>query len=835
MSLFALPEAVTGYALDPKRSFWNIVVPEASRNLVANPSMETGIGLYSASNGTLSQSSVAASRGSYSLLLTPTGAIAPIVYTEITSEAAGAHTFSVDIKGIPGHTYSIYITTVAGTQISPTVSFVSDGSWKRVNVSTVIDALSSVRCRVTCDDETGAPFYTDGWQFENKAYATTYFDGDCTGFAVDQNVLEFAWEGVEHGSISIRTEQTRAGGKIVNLFSELYFYTTLVQGLGLNNYELLEYSLYNGQEKYRGAFTLPREFTISGLIYGESFPLLLERRRRLIRLLNPDQTLGKQPLVLIFQPVDMYGADFGRALYINAVFVDGMGGSINNYYQESVALQFKAHSPNLSAEFDSSAELEFTEFFTHGTLVERDYTGEWTGLAAVDVLSGEQIKALIYDRIGDLYAGGTFATIETVTVGHVARYLNGAWTSMNDGVAAAASPAVNAMVSPKASYTHIYIGGHFDSDGATGMVTLRNAAYWDGALWNEMANGLNGDVNTMALAPDGKVYVGGAFTQDGPGVVDLNYVVEYDPDTDSWSAMGSSPGFDDEVNKIIVGPDGTIYAAGAFTVSGAYGIAYWNVAASDWYLVGEGFDAEVRDIAIGPDGLLYAVGLFTADGTGLKTLNAFARWNGVTWENLTDALATAGYIQFDPQGLALVTGAITLEDADLPDYVYDTVAAWAISGWLPVDFDAIVSVDALAISPSKKVALAHHNDEMDTSGFTVVNVEGNAEIHPKFVFYGPGDLVALKTWTAQAAIYFDLSLLDGEIAYLDLTPGRIKMWSNYRQNLLPYVISSASKLSQFKLLPGDNYITLFIRNTDANTHVFAQYKNQFKNLDESVL
>jgi hypothetical protein len=114
------------------------------------------------------------------------------------------------------------------------------------------------------------------------------------------------------------------------------------------------------------------------------------------------------------------------------------------------------------------------------------------------------------------------------------------------------------------------------------------------------------------------IYVGGSFT-DANTVVGRDYVCYYDPINDTWNTWGAVNDFDGEVNDLLEGPDGTIYAGGAFqnchADPDADYLAQWNGTA--WAAVRAGGSGTVEALAMNSSGRLYFAGSFTLwDGDG---------------------------------------------------------------------------------------------------------------------------------------------------------------------------------------------------------------------------
>ncbi len=86
-----IPDQLTGHALNPRVSPWSVVVPEATTNLITNPSFETEIGPNWTVNGTASAGRVSnyAAIGAYSLNVTATSNGTGALYVTGSNTTAG--------------------------------------------------------------------------------------------------------------------------------------------------------------------------------------------------------------------------------------------------------------------------------------------------------------------------------------------------------------------------------------------------------------------------------------------------------------------------------------------------------------------------------------------------------------------------------------------------------------------------------------------------------------------------------------------------------------------------------------------------------------------------
>lgn len=136
--------------------------------------------------------------------------------------------------------------------------------------------------------------------------------------------------------------------------------------------------------------------------------------------------------------------------------------------------------------------------------------------------------------------------------------------------------------------------------------------------WNNLGNGLNGNVNAIVKYGDTIVAAGGFTISGGTNIAAWNGT--------SWRNLGA--GFNDTVYALAV-YNGKLIAGGAFTLSGATPvsrIAQWN--GTSWMPLVSGVDDEVRALSI-YNGFLYVGGKFT--NAGSTVLNNVGYWDGAMW------------------------------------------------------------------------------------------------------------------------------------------------------------------------------------------------------------
>jgi uncharacterized delta-60 repeat protein len=127
-------------------------------------------------------------------------------------------------------------------------------------------------------------------------------------------------------------------------------------------------------------------------------------------------------------------------------------------------------------------------------------------------------------------------------------------------------------------------------------------------------SGFNGNVYTLALQPDGKILVGGAFDTYNGGSVSRIARLNSDGSLDSTFTSGT--GFDNAVNALARQPDGKILVGGLFTTyngSIANRIVRLNSDGTldTTFTSGTGFNESVNALALQPDGNIVVGGHFT--------------------------------------------------------------------------------------------------------------------------------------------------------------------------------------------------------------------------------
>jgi hypothetical protein len=329
---------------------------------------------------------------------------------------------------------------------------------------------------------------------------------------------------------------------------------------------------------------------------------------------------------------------------------------------------------------DGNGNVYFGGDFTVIGTVSANYVAKWDGNTWSALGSGmnSPVHALAVDGT-NLYAGGSFTTAGGVSAVRIAKWIGSSWSALGsamDGIVWALA----------VSGTDIYAGGYFTT---AGEVSASFIAKWDGSTWSALGSGMSGYV--WALAVDGTdLYAGGDF--DRAGEVLASSIARWDGG--SWSALGS--GIDQYVFALAVSGS-TLYAGGYFRHAGgvtATNIAQWN--GSTWSSLGSGmnFDGEVHALAVTGTNLYAGGDFFTAGGV---TANCAAEWNGSAWSALGSSLTgNGGFI-----GALAVSGTNLYAGGDLDTAggeAVNNVAEWDGTAWKAVASGMNDWVKALAVS-----------------------------------------------------------------------------------------------------------------------------------------
>jgi uncharacterized delta-60 repeat protein len=178
----------------------------------------------------------------------------------------------------------------------------------------------------------------------------------------------------------------------------------------------------------------------------------------------------------------------------------------------------------------------------------------------------------------------------------------------------------------------VLVGGDFDSYNGTPrkFICRLNANGTLDATYAQAGTGLNNSANTIALQPDGKVLVGGAFVSYNGTQRNCICRLNADGTLDTTFAP-SGTGLNGVVYALALQPDGKFLVGGAFTSYNnipSYRVCRLNSDGSldtSFTQMGTGIDFIVYSLAIQPDGKVLVGGYFTSYNGIMR--NYFSRLN----------------------------------------------------------------------------------------------------------------------------------------------------------------------------------------------------------------
>lgn len=676
------------------------------------------------------------------------------------------YTFSVYVLGMTGQAMSVYIADTWGTP-KATKTFTATGYWQRVEVThTAAEDASTYRVYVNRDAVAStAPFYVDGAQFEQASAATTLIEGYMPGCR---------WESYARNSASIRSAQYRKGGEIVDLSD--YCEIVQVTGLGHGDWNQILTKMTSGGDMYQTHTRKSRNFSIIVDFTGNSLSEIETNRKAVIDLIRPDLLTG-QEMIVRYQGVDVNGYEATNPVDIVCVPLSASMVDTPDLptYQRAV-LNFTIPSGLLQGAYNEGKELDLYADFPAEYIVKRDADGNWCEYVTdhyENLLQGQGTDNGLNNTVycmaegpdGKIYVCGDFTNAGTVAeADYLARWnpVSEAWESVISGINNDA-PICMAFD----ANGDLYIGGYFtDLGSASGDYIVKITDLSGTPTVNALGTGTNGAVWAIAIGPNGEVYAGGAFTLAG-GVANTTKIAKWDGT--SWSAL--STGLNNTVHTLAFAPNGVLYVGGEFTDASYPRICKWN--GTSFSAVGTAGDissAHVSSLAFDFAGNLYVGGGFTNAG-GVANADYIAKWNGSSWSALgTGTDDTVHRITIDTNedspkfNSVYVTGDFTTAGGLT---LADRIAIYSNGAWSSLDIDLPGTGISYAILTALDGSL-YIGGEFNTSvdplgenaetGIVALNLNvssASANTYPFMQVAGPGTLKAITNYSTGKSIMFD--------------------------------------------------------------------------------
>ncbi len=272
-------------------------------------------------------------------------------------------------------------------------------------------------------------------------------------------------------------------------------------------------------------------------------------------------------------------------------------------------------------------------------------TGISGGLNSVNAIA-------VQSNDGSVWIGGDFTKVNGTNRTRVARL------NSNGSLDAAFNPGTGPNNTVKALAAQpdgsILIAGRFTSVNGKNRGSLARLSA-TGSLDTNFVSGVGADaeIDTLALQSDGKIIIGGRFTHfNGTSQARIARLNGADGSLDSSFNIG--PGANDFVNAVLLQPDGKILVGGGFTninTAGIYGIARLETNGIVDANFTTGLDyfpfGSVFSVAIQSNGKIFTGGNFTSvEGVSRPS---FARLNA-------DGTLDAGFVPDPPNSAVVAVG-----------------------------------------------------------------------------------------------------------------------------------------------------------------------------------
>lgn len=241
---------------------------------------------------------------------------------------------------------------------------------------------------------------------------------------------------------------------------------------------------------------------------------------------------------------------------------------------------------------------------------------------------------------GEVYVGGSFTDVTGGpggTYSYIARWDGSSWNAVGAGL--------NGIVQDIKFNPHdglLYICGQFtDVAGGPGG-TMPYICTWDGSSFGTLGVGLGAAALKLAVDPVGDVYVCGLFDDIADASLSAAKLAKWDKTAAAWTQVNTK-GLAVALQSLAVGPDGTVFVSGDFSEIGgttALRIAQYN--GSSWLPLAGGLSSMARSIHVVALDEIYVGGDFTA--VDARLADQVAMWDGKTWKHLDIDLPGAAVV-----------------------------------------------------------------------------------------------------------------------------------------------------------------------------------------------
>lgn len=237
--------------------------------------------------------------------------------------------------------------------------------------------------------------------------------------------------------------------------------------------------------------------------------------------------------------------------------------------------------------------------------------GRWMEIGVAKGTGNPPVSGIAVDPQGRLVIAGDFSAINDVPVWRAARWDGTTWSPLGHGL----DPDIGFITALVTVDTLIYAAG-----------TENRVLQWNGAAWTAL-EGHPDDFVRRLVSRQGRLFASGWFTAIGDTVT--YRVAEWNTLTERWlpvfPVMGG--GIDGEVRSLVVGPDGSLFAGGLFAAAGdvrVRNVARWN--GTGWQRIGEGTAKPVDALATS------MARLYAGTNSGIQQANL----SNLSWSDISD-------------------------------------------------------------------------------------------------------------------------------------------------------------------------------------------------------
>jgi uncharacterized delta-60 repeat protein/gliding motility-associated-like protein len=275
---------------------------------------------------------------------------------------------------------------------------------------------------------------------------------------------------------------------------------------------------------------------------------------------------------------------------------------------------------------------------------------------------------------GKVLIGGDFTNYNGMAVNRIARL------NIDGSLDATFNPGTGANNSIRSIYLQsdgkILIGGdftNFNGSAQSGITRLNSDGTLDGIF--NTGSGANSAVRSIFIQTDGKVLIGGGFTSYNG--TPISRIARINTDGSLDATFNPGIGANDFASTIAIQPDGKIMIGGAFTNYNGTAInriARVNVDGSldATFNPGAGANGNVRALYLQPDGKILIVGDFTSyNGTArnyITRLNSDGSLD-VTFNPGTGAISLIESLALQPDGKILIGGGFQSYNGTAINYI----------------------------------------------------------------------------------------------------------------------------------------------------------------------